>query len=476
MTQGDAVMLASRPTTGTPPALRSPQELRERLTELAAFGKRDRGDRDRLNEEVSRIDACLGRAEAVQKELQRLSESLFENVLRTVQEKLTLALREVFGGEPIALQAQRRQTKRGEEIRFSILRDGKEEDVLEGQGGSVINVLSVGLRMFALATQDPTRHRPFLVLDEQDCWLRPDLVPRLVKIIALAAKELGLQVVIISHHDPQLFAEYADKAYTFVPAGDHVTVRERPLRPSEETIATGALADASPDDIGHGLAPALPLEMLASSGSQLLPVDAPALADHGIRLARLARHPSVLLLMADEPLEVSDSPSDDAAIAVLGDGSVCIDQARLQGTTEIKSPGLAIGLTLVATADRSLAYDLTILLDAPTSPERREAAAAVVEAQQLEHELRAVGGYPHVEDFGWRTWLLEIFERRGALERTYQALSAVTCRQRLAAVLARVDESGRRLMSRISAVPADASHIQALEERTPGPWRSRSDP
>ena len=474
MTQGDAVMLASRPTTGAPPALRSPHELRERLTEIAAFGKRDRGDRDRLSEEVARIDACLGRAEAVQKELQRLSESLFEHVLRTVQEKLTLALREVFGGEPIALQAQRHQTKRGEEIRFSILRDGKEEDVLEGQGGSVINVLSVGLRMFALATQDPARHRPFLVLDEQDCWLRPDLVPRLVKIIALAAKELGLQVVIISHHDPQLFAEYADKAYTFVPAGDHVTVRERPLRPSEETIATGALADASPEDVGHGLAPALPLEVVAASGAQLLPLEVPALADHGIRLARLARYPSVLLILGEEPLEVPNRPNDSAALAVLGDGSVCIDQAHLHGTLEIRSSGLGIGLTLVTTPDRSLAYDLSILPAATNPPEPCKAASAVAEAQQLEHELRAVGGYSHVEDSGWRTWLLEMFDRRGALERTHQALSA-TSRPRLAAVLARIDECGRRLIARITAEPADESHFHALQERAPNQWRSRSD-
>jgi hypothetical protein len=69
--------------------------------------------------------------------------------------------------------------------------NGRPEDIMKGQGGSVVNVLSVGLRMFALTTLDSASHRRFLVLDEQDCWLRPDLVPRLVRIVHEAGKALG---------------------------------------------------------------------------------------------------------------------------------------------------------------------------------------------------------------------------------------------------------------------------------------------
>ncbi len=69
--------------------------------------------------------------------------------------------------------------------------------------------------MFALATLDPEKHRPFLVLDEQDCWLQPALVPKLVKIIHDASRALGFQVMLISHHDPAHFAAYADRIYRF---------------------------------------------------------------------------------------------------------------------------------------------------------------------------------------------------------------------------------------------------------------------
>jgi len=98
-------------------------------------------------------------------------------------------------------------------VEFSIEREGNSEDIMRGQGGSVANILSVGLRMFALSTLDETDHRRFLVLDEQDCWLRPDIVPRLVKIVHEAAHGLGFQVLMISHHDIALFERYADRIY-----------------------------------------------------------------------------------------------------------------------------------------------------------------------------------------------------------------------------------------------------------------------
>ena len=105
-------------------------------------------------------------------------------------------------------------------------RNGHNEDLLRGQGGSVHNVLSVGLRMFALARLNKDLHQRFLVLDEQDCWLRPELVPRLVKIVHLAARELNFQVLMISHHDIGLFEKYADKIYRLEPDGQEVRANE----------------------------------------------------------------------------------------------------------------------------------------------------------------------------------------------------------------------------------------------------------
>lgn len=165
-----------------------------------------------LSEQFGKLNQYLGIAEKVTGALEQLSEQLFQRLLGVVQEKLTIALQEILE-QPIELKA-RAEFKRGAaSVEFWIERDGHEEDILKGQGGSVANILSVGLRMFALTTLDEARHRPFLVLDEQDCWLRPDLVPRLVKIVHEAGKALGFQTLMISHHDVSLFERYADRIY-----------------------------------------------------------------------------------------------------------------------------------------------------------------------------------------------------------------------------------------------------------------------
>lgn len=170
----------------------------------------------KLDDEIVDIESFLSVADRTTSALEILSQSLFEEVLGVLESKLTIAIQEVLG-QPIKFKSKPDFKRGAAAVSFSIDREGNEEDVLRGQGGSVQNVLSVGLRMFALATLDEDHHRRFLVLDEQDCWLRPELVPRLVNIVHRAAKELEFQVLMISHHDVGLFDRYADRVYRLTP-------------------------------------------------------------------------------------------------------------------------------------------------------------------------------------------------------------------------------------------------------------------
>ncbi len=219
--------LKELPETITPAGgTTSAAELRRRVDWLLA--KRD--DRvtasTRLAARFDRLNAYLEIADQVTTALEQLSEQLFQQLLAVVEEKLSIALQEILE-QPIQFRAAA-DFKRGmATVEFWIEHDGHREDVLRGQGGSVANILSVGLRMFALATLDEAKHRRFLVLDEQDCWLRPDLVPRLVKIVHEAAHGLGFQVLMISHHDVAVFERYADRIYQLGPgAGGAVEVRQ----------------------------------------------------------------------------------------------------------------------------------------------------------------------------------------------------------------------------------------------------------
>ena len=198
------------------PGLASPATARKRLDWLCLEAKRLENDRRRAEVKLQGLKDYLSIAGAVDEALEKLSEELFDQIVRVLEEKLTLALQEVLE-QPISLKVDRSFKRKSTTLSFHIERGGEREDILRGQGGSVLNILSVGLRMFALATLDPAQHRRFLVLDEQDCWLRPDLVPRLVNIVHDAGKALGFQVLMISHHEVEAFREYADKIYKLVP-------------------------------------------------------------------------------------------------------------------------------------------------------------------------------------------------------------------------------------------------------------------
>lgn len=196
----------------------SPKAARERFTKLSAFKEQAEKDLDEIRADLSRTRDYLALSNRVTEALEILNQQLFRQLLGVIEEKLTIALQEVLE-QPIVLKAGVDWKRNAASVEFWIERDGNREDILKGQGGSVANVLSVGLRMFALTTLEERVHRRFLVLDEQDCWLHPDLVPRLVKIVHDAGKALGFQVLMISHHSADSFRQYADRIYRLVPCG-----------------------------------------------------------------------------------------------------------------------------------------------------------------------------------------------------------------------------------------------------------------
>lgn len=212
--------------------IQSPEKLRKRLDRLS-------WQRDDLTEKAKRVavrlkdlDAHLEIAADVSDALEHLGQELFEEVLGLMEEKLSRAIEEVLD-QPIQFKSEAAFKSGTAHVSFSVERDGNKEDVQRGQGGSVQNILSVGLRMFALANLDINEHRRFLVLDEQDCWLRPELVPRLVNIVHQAARELEFQVIMISHHDIGLFEKYADKVYRLNPNQEGLEIMEVNAPPVE---------------------------------------------------------------------------------------------------------------------------------------------------------------------------------------------------------------------------------------------------
>lgn len=215
------------------PNIPSPQNVRDTLNQLLGRREEKLEQKERLVARRDELDRYLDVAKRVKEALEQLNEQLFQELLSLISEKLTVGLQEVLE-QPIVLRAEAQWKNNSAAVRFWIEREGEPEDIMKGQGGSVANVLSVGLRMFALATLDESRHRRFLVLDEQDCWLHPVLVPRLAKIVRDAGRALGLQVLMVSHHDLALFEEHADRVFELTPCqGEGVRVAPREPGPLE---------------------------------------------------------------------------------------------------------------------------------------------------------------------------------------------------------------------------------------------------
>ena len=208
-----------------PTAPQRPAALRRRVDEIRGRRNGLAAEHERAARQLEEQRRYLELAPKVDDALEALGHELFGKLADILERQLTFALQEVLG-QAIRLKVKR-QFKRGTAtMGFHIERGGEAEDILRGQGGSVANILSVGLRIFALSQLDGARHRRFLVLDEQDCWLAPDRVPHLVKVVASAGRSLGFQVIMISHHDAAAFERYADRIYRFVPSADGVTVEQ----------------------------------------------------------------------------------------------------------------------------------------------------------------------------------------------------------------------------------------------------------
>jgi hypothetical protein len=211
--------------------MNSSVQVRRLFHQLEGHRESRRRNRDQLAAERQKLVDYLSVAGEVTRTLDHFSEQLFSELVNALQTQLTRALQDVLD-QPIELKVERDLRAGGVTLGFYIERAGQREDIMKGQGGSVVNVLSVGLRILALSAVEEKRHRRFLILDEQDCWLRPDLVPRLVHLIHQAGKEMGFQILMISHHDPQLFQRFADRIYKCRPIrdehGNAVTVEREP--------------------------------------------------------------------------------------------------------------------------------------------------------------------------------------------------------------------------------------------------------
>lgn len=156
------------------------------------------GERKRVGVAKARIEAG-GSVRGVIEELQRRQHA---RTVGAFEQLLSAFLRDVFGqagAGGVVLDVYSRQGAPAMDV--GIRKGAFVEDALDGNGGGVINVLSTGLRLIALTRSG---RRPFIILDEPDCWLETGKIAAFAGVLQQVAAQLGVQVLFISHHDEKV--------------------------------------------------------------------------------------------------------------------------------------------------------------------------------------------------------------------------------------------------------------------------------
>lgn len=179
-------------------------EQHDKITSEVALAK----GRTALSEEISRI------FDAMQQRAHQRSVGAFENLLSAV-------LNDVLPDEgKVRLLTQYKSNSTYLDIVLE--KRGGLEDIVDGNGGAVTNVICAGLRFAALSR---TQNRRLMVLDEPDCWLKPERVPYFVNVISQVSQDMGAQTFFITHHDTSYFEGKVNLVRFFADENDKVVAQ-----------------------------------------------------------------------------------------------------------------------------------------------------------------------------------------------------------------------------------------------------------
>lgn len=202
------------------------EHLRERADGLSQQLARAEGQRETVAQALVEVE---GRAretgdeaailETVLGLLQGMEGAFQRNFQRSLAAVASESLSQVFG-EPMKVRLEASTRADMSAVRFVLVKDGEEEDIMEGQGGGVVNVVAFSLHVLLTIAVRPLL-RYLLVLDEPFAHLSPEYRPSLAEMVCALREELGFQIVMVTQE--REYAAYADKAYFFVRRGATTT-------------------------------------------------------------------------------------------------------------------------------------------------------------------------------------------------------------------------------------------------------------
>ncbi len=152
-------------------------------------------ERNNIKKKLALIQVRLDAKDAVKNILNELTDRVYRETLN-VYEKLTQDFyNEVFPDRNSHILFE--LNEKGQ-LEIFVTENGYKEDIIYEKGGSITNIVTTALKLIILVRSGLA---PFIVLDEPDCWLKPDRVPAFINVLESLAVNMGIQMVVISHHD-----------------------------------------------------------------------------------------------------------------------------------------------------------------------------------------------------------------------------------------------------------------------------------
>lgn len=129
--------------------------------------------------------------------LQKLQVALQQKSIDVFSQLLTYFVKDVLKKDDKEIKLDLYTLRGMPALKIEANNNGMPENIYDGNGGSITNIVSAGLRLIALSRLS---HRKFIVLDEPDCWMEVRNVPLFTKTISEIANKLKIQTVMVSHY------------------------------------------------------------------------------------------------------------------------------------------------------------------------------------------------------------------------------------------------------------------------------------
>lgn len=184
--------------------------LRESAQKARRAADRAQAQRDSLNARSEELRRAVGEAkgrleirDAVTATLERIQTDALESTVGVYTRLLTALVQDVIDeNKEIAIDLGIERGQPALSISSYVKGAPEYKSSVYENSGAMTNVVCAGLRCISVVRSGGRR---LLVLDEPDCWIRGDRVEAFYRVLRGLCRDIGFQIVVISHHRPEMF-------------------------------------------------------------------------------------------------------------------------------------------------------------------------------------------------------------------------------------------------------------------------------